>query len=85
MPMKIAVLGSGCSNCKRLYEITQKAVEELGLSIQVEYITGDEGLKKIMELGLMQSPVLTIDDEAVMVGFIDDTEKIKEIINEKLG
>lgn len=34
--MKIQVLGSGCPTCKKLFELTQKAVIELGLSDQVE-------------------------------------------------
>ena len=29
--MKIQVLGSGCSSCKKLFELTKKAAEELKL------------------------------------------------------
>lgn len=39
--MKIQVLGSGCHNCKKLSEITAKALEELNLNEEVEYVTGD--------------------------------------------
>jgi len=75
--MKIQVLGSGCSTCKSLYELTQKAVAELGLSEEVEYITD---VSKIIEMGLMTSPVLAIDGKAVMVGFTPDIEIIKDLI-----
>lgn len=75
--MKIQVLGSGCPTCKKLYEITQKAVEEMGLDEKVEYITD---ITKIIEMGLMQSPVLAIDGKPVMVGFTPDIEKIKSLI-----
>ena len=75
--MKIEVLGSGCPKCKKLYEITQKAVSELGLDADVEYTTD---VQKIIQMGLMQSPVLAINDNPVMVGFNSDIEKIKEII-----
>ena len=78
--MKIQVLGSGCPTCKRLYEITQKAVEELKLANPVEYLAGVEGTQKIVELGCMSSPVLAIDDQVAMVGFTPDVEKIKDII-----
>ena len=78
--MKIQVLGSGCPTCKNLYEITKKAVDEMKLDAQVEYITGDEGIQKIIELGSMSSPVLAIDDEIAMTGFTPDVEKIKEKI-----
>lgn len=76
--MKIQVLGSGCATCKKLYEITQKAV--VGLDASVEYITGAEGMHKIMELGAMGSPVLTVDGKIAMIGFTPDVEEIKEAI-----
>jgi small redox-active disulfide protein 2 len=79
--MKIAVLGSGCATCKALYELTKKAVFELGLKDEVEYITD---ISKIIEMGVMQSPVLAINGKPVMVGFIPDVEKIKEIIKKNL-
>ena len=80
--MKIQVLGSGCPTCKKLYEITQKAVGELGLTDTVEYLTGNEGIQKIIELGSMSSPVLSINGKIAMVGFTPDVEKIKNIIQE---
>jgi len=75
--MKIQVLGSGCPTCKKLFELTKKAVDDLGLKTEVEYTTD---IQKIIEMGLLQSPVLAIDDKPVMVGFVPDIEKIKEII-----
>jgi len=79
--MKIAVLGSGCATCKALYELTKKAVLQLGLKDEVEYITD---ISKIIEMGVMQSPVLAINGKPVMIGFIPDVEKIKEIIKKNL-
>ncbi|MBL7150629.1 thioredoxin family protein [Candidatus Microgenomates bacterium] len=78
--MKIQVLGSGCPTCKKLYEITQKAVEKAGLKEEVEYLTGQEGIQKIMEMGVMSSPVLAVDGKPVLTGFVDDIEKIKKLI-----
>jgi small redox-active disulfide protein 2 len=75
--MKIQVLGSGCTTCKKLFEITQKAVSELKLNIEVEYITD---IQKIISMGIMQSPVLAIDGKPVLVGFTSDIEKIKNLI-----
>jgi len=75
--MKIEVLGSGCATCKKLFEIVQKAVSELGMSEKVEYITD---IQKIIAMGLIQSPVLAINDKPVLVGFSSDIEKIKKII-----
>jgi small redox-active disulfide protein 2 len=78
--MKIQVLGSGCPTCKKLHKITQKAIIEMGKTETVEYITGAEGMQKIIELGAMSSPLLVIDGEIAMTGFIPDIEKIKEKI-----
>jgi len=78
--MKIQVLGSGCPTCKKLNEITIQAVKELGLSDNVEYLTGNEGTSKIIELGIMSSPVLVVNDKPVMVGFTPDIEKVKSLI-----
>ena len=78
--MKIQVLGSGCSTCKNLYEITQRAVAEMKLDAQVEYITGNEGIQKIVEMGVMTSPVLAIEGKPVMSGFTPDIEEVKKVI-----
>ena len=77
--MKIQVLGSGCPTCKKLYELTRQAVSELNLKDEVEYITD---IQKIVEMGVMQSPVLAIDGKPVMVGFLPDIEKVKNLLKE---
>ena len=75
--MKIQVLGSGCPTCKKLFELTKQAVEELGLKIEVEYITD---IQRIVEMGVMSSPVLSIDGKPAITGFLPDIEKIKDTI-----
>jgi len=79
--MKIQVLGSGCPTCKKLFELTKKAVEELELKTKVEYITD---IQKIIEMGLMSSPVLAINGKPILIGFVPDIEKIKKIIKDSL-
>jgi small redox-active disulfide protein 2 len=75
--MQIQVLGSGCPTCKKLFELTKKAVEELELKTEVEYITD---IQKIIEMGIMSSPVLAINGKPIITGFVPDIEKIKETI-----
>jgi len=75
--MKIQVLGSGCPTCKKLFELTKKAAEELKLKTEVEYITD---IQKIVEMGVMSSPVLAINGKPILTGFVPDIEKIKEVI-----
>ncbi len=80
--MTIQVLGSGCPTCKKLYDLTQEAVKQLGLDEKVEYITD---VSKIIEMGIMTSPVLVVDGKPVMTGFVPDIEKIKQLILKKDG
>ena len=75
--MKIQVLGSGCPTCKKLHLLTQQAVVEIGIKDKVEYITD---IAKIVEMGIMQSPVLAVDGKQVMIGFTPDIEKIKKLL-----
>lgn len=79
--IKIQVLGSGCPTCRKLFEITKQAVDELNLKTEVEYITD---IQKIVEMGIMSSPVLAINDKPIMSGFLPDIEKIKKIIKENI-
>lgn len=83
--MRIQVLGSGCPTCKKLHELTQKAAAENGKGAKVEYITGFEGMQKMIELGAMGSPVLAVDGKVAMVGFSPDVSKIKAAILKTAG
>lgn len=80
--IKIKVLGSGCTNCKKLYELVKKAVQEINPEIEAEYITD---VQKIVEAGLMQSPAVLINDKPVLSGMVPDFKKIKEIIEKSIN
>ena len=75
--MKIQVYGMGCAGCKKLYANTREAVKEMGIDANVEY---SDDMQKIVELGLMSSPVLVIDGTPVIAGRIPDKNEIKEAI-----
>jgi small redox-active disulfide protein 2 len=79
--IKIQVLGSGCPTCKKLFELTKQAVSELDLKVEVEYVTD---IQKIVEMGVMSSPVLAINGKPVIAGFLPDMQKIKESIKEAI-
>ncbi|MBD3280609.1 thioredoxin family protein [Candidatus Dojkabacteria bacterium] len=80
--MKIQVLGSGCSTCKNLYKLVQEATKELELDVEVEYITD---VSKIIEMGIMTSPVLAIDGKPLTTGFVNDLERIKTLISSSIN
>ncbi len=78
---KIEVLGSGCSTCEKLYKITKEAVSELGVAVKVDYV---KDVQRIVQMGLMQSPVLAVNGKPALVGFTPDMEKIKKVIQDNL-
>lgn len=75
--MTIQVLGSGCPTCKKLFETTKKIVSELGIKTEVEYI---DDVAKMVEMGVMQSPVLAIDGKPVLTGGGHSEENIKSAL-----
>ena len=82
--MTIQVLGSGCPTCKQLFETTKKIVEDLKIDTEVEYVTD---VAKMIEMGVMQSPVLAIDNKPVLSGGGKSEEEIRDklvqVIKEK--
>ncbi|MBU0546717.1 MAG: thioredoxin family protein [Patescibacteria group bacterium] len=80
--MTIKILGTGCPKCQKLEENTKKAIEELGLKdVQVEHIYDVE---KIIEMEIMTTPALVVDEEIVVSGKIPTVEEIKEILKGKV-
>lgn len=57
----IKVLGAGCKSCHEQFEYTKQAVKDMGLSVEVEYITD---MQKVMEYGVMSMPALVVNDRA---------------------
>lgn len=80
--MKIEVIGSGCKKCKSLFDITKDIVSEIGIKDEVFYSTD---INKILSMGLMESPVLAIDDKPILVGALPSKERLKDIISKNIG
>jgi small redox-active disulfide protein 2 len=73
--MTIKILGSGCPNCQKLEQNAKKAVEELELKdVKVEHIYD---INKIIEMGVMSTPAIVIDEQVKASGRIPDAEEIK--------
>lgn len=75
--MKIKILGAGCSKCKKLEENTKLAVEELKVNASIEKVTD---FKEIMKYGVMQTPVLVVDEKVKVIAKIPSIEEIKKIL-----
>jgi small redox-active disulfide protein 2 len=77
--MIIQVLGTGCSKCKTLYEVVNKAVEETGAEALVEKI---EDIQKIMSYNLLMTPGLVIDGYVKVAGRVPNLDEVKRFILE---
>lgn len=73
----IKVLGAGCKSCHEQYEYAKKAVSNLGLGIEVEYITD---MEKIMEYGVMSMPAIVVNDKVVAFGKVLKTAEVEKLL-----
>ena len=74
--MIIKILGSGCSNCKKLEANVREAAQELGLSITIDKI---QDVKDIVSYGVMSTPSLVVDESVKMIGKVASVEEIKKL------
>ena len=59
-----------------MLEATKVAVKNMGLGVEVDYVTD---MEKIMEYGVMCVPALTVNEKVVSMGKVlkaDDVEKL---------
>ena len=73
----VKVLGAGCKSCHEMYENTKQAVKNVGLNIEVEYITD---MQKIMEYGVMSMPALVVNEKVVSMGKVLKETDAKKIL-----
>ncbi len=77
----IKVLGAGCKSCHEQFEYAKKAVEELGLSVEVEYVTD---MEKVMSYGIMSMPAVVVNEKVVSMGKVLKSAEIIKLFG-KLG
>ena len=75
--MKVQVLGTCCPKCKRLVELVDEVVSELGPGYEVEKVTD---IRDIMAFGVMMTPALAIDGEVKSTGKLLSVDEIKELL-----
>lgn len=79
--MKIQILGTGCPKCQKLEENAKKAIENLALKdVAIEHVYD---INKIIEMGVMMTPALAVDEEVVVSGSIPTVKEIEEILKVK--
>ena len=75
--MDIKILGTGCSKCKTLEEITRTVVKDNGIDAD---ITKVEDIVEIMKFNIMTTPALVVNGKVVSKGRIPSANEIKQFL-----
>ena len=75
--MEIKILGTGCSKCKSMEEITRKVVKDNDIEAN---ITKVEDIVEIMKYNIMTTPALVVNDKVVSKGRIPSVDEIKQFL-----
>ena len=78
--MKIEILGTGCPKCKKLNELVEEALNEIGISAEIIKVTD---INKIIDYKVLITPALAIDGDVMVAGKIHSKKEITEWIEEK--
>ena len=76
--MKIEILGTGCSKCKKTKEIIEKVLKETGVEAEVLKV---EDFETILNYGVMVTPAVVVDGDVKVAGKVPSVEEIKKWIN----
>jgi small redox-active disulfide protein 2 len=79
--MEIKILGSGCANCKMLYQRVMDALAELDVTADVEKV---EQPMEIAKYRVLATPGLVIDGKVKVYGRVPTVSQIKEYIKEEM-
>ena len=73
----IQVLGPGCVKCRRLYERTVQAAEELGIPYRIEKVTD---MRAIAEHGVLTTPALIVNGQLRVSGHVPTVERLRDAL-----
>ncbi|KKG12570.1 MULTISPECIES: thioredoxin family protein [unclassified Methanosarcina] len=75
--MKIEILGTGCTKCKKTKEAIEKVLKENGVEAEVVKV---EDFETILNYGVMVTPAVVVDGEVKLAGKIPDEKEIRKWI-----
>ena len=77
--MQLLVIGPGCAKCKTLAQLSEQAVKELGVSVEITKVSD---LKQIMALGVMMTPALAVNGTIKVAGKVPTMAELKAILSQ---
>ena len=75
--MKIEILGTGCSKCKTLEEVTKQKEEKIGGFHEIKKV---EDIVEIMNYGVMSTPALVVDGMVKSSGKVLSVDEVIKLI-----
>ena len=75
--MKIEILGTCCSKCKTLEEVTKQAVAKIGGFHEIKKV---EDIVEIMNYGVMSTPALVVDGMVKSSGKVLSVDEVIKLI-----
>jgi len=80
--LSIKILGSGCPNCKRVEQLTRKSLGQLKLEADIQKVTDQ---MDIIDMGVMATPGLVINDKVVCKGRVPSLDEIASYLKDAAG
>lgn len=80
--MNIKILGTGCTNCRKLEALVRDVVSEMGADTQIEEV---RDIQDILSYGIMSTPGLVIDGVVKSTGRIPSRAEVTNWITTSLA
>ncbi len=75
--MEVKVLGPGCAKCKQLYQETDSAIKQLGLTAT---LTKVEKLSEIAAYKVLMTPALVINGQVKVAGRVPSAAELSNLL-----
>ena len=75
--MKVQILGPGCAKCKQLYAAAEQAVQDGGLSVELEKV---EDVQQMAAMGVITTPALAVNGKIKSAGRVLTPNEIGELL-----
>ena len=73
--MKVQILGTGCPKCRKVAELAERAVKDLGVEAEIVKVTD---INQIMDFGVMMTPALAIDGDVKVAGKVPSLDDVRK-------
>lgn len=82
MKIQIKILGTGCTKCKSLENLTKEVVAEHNFDAQVSKV---DDIIDIMSYNVISTPALVINEKVVLKGYLPGKDEIKKQIEKVIN